>query len=77
MAMTALWFWFVDVPTIATMNWHTTMPTAPQMRSGRLPNFSTVKNETGVDTTLTSARTRDIKKGFLTVPRLLKKLVPK
>jgi hypothetical protein len=47
------------------------------MRRGRRPNFSMVKNEMGVDRTLTRASTSDVRKGFLTVPRLLKKGVPK
>lgn len=64
-------------PTIATIYWHTTMPRAPQMRSGRRPNLSTVQNERGVERTLTRVVIRPMRKGFEIVPKSWKKEVPK
>jgi hypothetical protein len=64
-------------PIMPTMNSHTTIPTAPQMSRGRRPNLSIVQNETGVEQTLTKVVIRDIRKVFLIVPRLSKKVVPK
>lgn len=65
------------VPIIATMNLQTTMPAAPQIRSGRRPNLSIVQNEIGVEHTLTNVVIREIRNRFLIVPSELKKLVPK
>ena len=64
-------------PTIATMNWQTTMPRAPQIRRGRRPNFSTVQNEMGVEQTLTRVVMRPMRNGFEIVCKSLKKEVPK
>lgn len=65
------------VPTMATMNWQITMPKAPQMRSGRRPNLSTVQKEIGVEHTLTRVVMRPMRKGSGIVPRDWKKVVPK
>ena len=67
----------VTVPVMATMNWHTTMPKAPQMSSGRRPKRSMVQKEMGVEHTLTSVVMSEMRKGFWMVPSDLKKLLPK
>ena len=77
MAVTAAWLLGSAVPMMATMNWQMTMPRAPQMRSGRRPNFSIVQKEIGVEQTLTRVVMREMRKGLEMVPRDSKKVVPK
>jgi len=77
MALTALGSVPSVTPTMATMNWQMTMPRAPQMSRGRRPNFSTVQKETGVEQTLTMVVIMLMRKGFLMVPSVWKKVVPK
>jgi len=40
-------------PTMATINSQMHLPTPPQMKRGRRPNFSIAQKPTGVETTLT------------------------
>jgi hypothetical protein len=54
-----------------------TMPTAPQMRSGRRPSRSIAQKEMGVEQTLTRVVTSEMKKGFWMVPSCWKKVTPK
>lgn len=75
MALTAAGLSPSVTPIMATMNWQTTIPRAPQMSRGRRPNLSIVQKEMGVEQTLTSVVTKLIKKGFLMVPRVWKKVV--
>lgn len=63
------------VPTIATINSHAIMRTAPQMRSVRRPNLSIVQNASGVDTTLTTLVMTVIRNG-LSIPDCWKNVVP-
>jgi hypothetical protein len=65
------------VPAMATINWHTTIPAAPQIKIVRLPNLSMIQKERGVEQTLTRVVTRPIRKGLLMVPSSWKKVVPK
>jgi len=53
------------------------MATAPQMSRKRRPKYSMAQNEMGVETTLTSVVTSEMKKGFEMVPSCWKKVVPK
>lgn len=62
----------VVVPMMATVNWQIAIPQAPQRKRGRRPNLSIVQKEIGVENTLTSVVTRDIKNGSWMVPRSLK-----
>ena len=64
-------------PMIATINCIMTIPVPPMMRILRRPKRSTVQKEIGVEQTLTSVVTREMRKGFLIVPREVKKTVPK
>lgn len=77
MALTAWGLLPSTVPTMATMNWQTTMPKAPQMSRARRPNFSMVQKEIGVEQTLTMVVIMLIRKGLLIVCRSVKKVVPK
>lgn len=77
MALTALGFSPSVTPTMATMNWQTTIPRAPQRRSGRRPILSMAQKATGVEQTLTMVVIMLVRKGFLIVPRVWKKVVPK
>lgn len=61
---------------IATMNWQTTMPMAPQIMIDLRPKRSMIQNERGVEHTLTRVVIKEIKKGFLIVPRDVKNVVP-
>jgi hypothetical protein len=54
-------------PMIATINSHTNIPTAPQIMMDLLPTFSIMKNEIGVEQTLTKVVIKLIKKGLLMV----------
>lgn len=56
------------VPTMAMMNWHTTIPTAPQINNGRRPKRSTVQKEIGVEQTLTKVVINEIRNGLEMVP---------
>jgi len=61
----------------ATMSWHDSMPSAPKINKGLLPNRSMVQNEIGVEQTLTSVVIRPIKNGLSMVPSCWKNVVPK
>jgi hypothetical protein len=52
------------VPTIATISCETHMPTAPNMRSGRRPHFSTMYRPGKVETTLMMLVIRVMTKEF-------------
>jgi len=67
----------LTVPMMATMNWHVSMPRAPQSRMVRLPNLSIIQNEIGVDRTLTRVVISPMRKGLEIVPSCWKKVVPK
>lgn len=56
------------VPAIATINWQTIMPTAPQTRRGLRPKRSTVQKEIGVEHTLTKVVMSEMRKGLEMVP---------
>ena len=62
---------------IPTMNCMMTIPLPPMIRILRRPKRSTVQKETGVEQTLTRVVTREMRNGFLIVPREVKKTVPK
>ena len=64
-------------PMMPTMNCMMTIPEPPMMRILRRPKRSTVQKEMGVEQTLTRVVTREMRKGFLIVPREVKKTVPK
>lgn len=64
-------------PMIPTMNCMMTIPVPPMIRILRRPKRSTVQKEMGVEQTLTRVVTREMRKGFLIVPREVKKTVPK
>jgi len=49
----------------------------PIERILRRPNFSTRKKDTGVEHTFTSVVINTIRKGFLIVPSLVRKIAPK
>jgi hypothetical protein len=53
------------------------MPIPPQMSSGRRPIYSIAQKETGVDSTLTSVVTSEMRNGLWIVPSCWKKVVPK
>jgi hypothetical protein len=74
--LVAAWLPASTVPTIAMINWQTTIPKAPYRMSVRRPNLSMVQNANGVVQTLTRVVIREIKNGFLIVPRLVKNTVP-
>lgn len=63
-------------PIAPTMNCMMTIPAAPKMRMGRRPIFSTMTNEAGVESTLTSVVTREIRNGSLMEPNCWKKTGP-
>lgn len=64
-------------PMMPTMNCMMTIPEPPMMRILRRPKRSTVQKEMGVEQTLTRVVIREMRKGFLIVPREVKKTVPK
>jgi hypothetical protein len=59
------------------MNCEMIMPMPPQMSSGRRPIYSIAQKETGVDSTLTSVVTSEMRNGLWMVPSCWKKVVPK
>ena len=75
-AFCAARFWMpATVPVMATMNWQTHIPTAPNISKGRLPQASTRYNPGNVEATLTHDVMSVMTKGFW-MPELVKKLVP-
>ena len=81
MAETAAWLFFEVVPAVTpmipTMNCIMTIPVPPMMRILRRPKRSIVQKDNGVEQTLTSVVMREMRNGFLIVPREVKKTVPK
>ena len=74
-AMSAFWAARLSipatVPVMATMNWHTHMPMAPNSNSGRRPHASTRYKPGKVEPTLTHEVISVIVKG-LRIPELVK-----
>jgi hypothetical protein len=64
-------------PIAPTMNCMITIPAAPKTSRGRLPIFSTMMNEAGVESTFTRVVTREMRKGLLMEPSCWKKTGPK
>ena len=64
-------------PIAPTMNCIMTVPAAPKTSRGRLPIFSTIMNEAGVDSTLTRVVTSEMRKGLEIEPSCWKKTGPK
>jgi hypothetical protein len=54
-------------PIIATINSQISIPRAPQIMIDLLPTFSIIKNEIGVEHTLTNVVIKLIRKGLLMV----------
>ena len=60
-----VWLLGKAVPTEATMSWHTAMPMAPNIKSGRRPHFSTRIRPGMVLHTLTTSVITEMMKGLL------------